>query len=533
MFSCCRIKKINLTQIQASSIVTATLLLFHNFYFLSARFTGVSQDNFTLIACSRFIFEFALHFFLISTFLFFCSFNKKIFRTVVFIFLILCTIFAFSYNRFSILIDQRIIANALENLSESNSVVSIYDMFLYLTFYIILPFYIICRFKITPQYNKKILIILAIIFVFFAGILATFKREVRIAALTSYPPISLIDSVLQYFYDFHPLLADKKKLQPITEVIPDAKFNSKIPDLKIILIIGESARAKNFAIDGYKRNTTPHLNQQNNFLSFQNVSPCSNLTRLSVTCMLSFNASKKMQYEIEQESVIKLFEKLGFTTAWFSTQKAFGNDNGLMILGMQAQQYFFGNSISKKIGGKKIYDEYLLDFLSEEIANKNNNFVILHTQGSHFLFNDRYPEEFKKFTPICEKINPQKCSGEELVNSYDNTILYTDFFIASVIEKLKNENAILFYVSDHGQFLGENKIYYHGSPKTANAPEHKVPMFLWMSDSLIKNKFYRQKFKNAQQKINNKLSHDNLFDSLLDCSGVDSRAFNRNLSLCK
>jgi glucan phosphoethanolaminetransferase (alkaline phosphatase superfamily) len=534
MFSCCKIKRFNLSQIQASLIIAATLLLFHNFHFLISRLVAVKQNGFLLMDCSRFIFEFALQFFLLTLFLFCCSFHKKIFKIAVFILLILATVFAFFYNRFSTIIDQRIIANALDNLHDTSNVIDIYGLILYLFFYLLLPFFFICKFEITPKKDKKTISILAIIFIIFAITLSRFNHEVRKAALTSHPPISLIDSIAQYFDDFHPLIHNKQKLKPITEIIHDAKINShKIADLKVVLIIGESARAKNFAIDGYKRNTTPHLIQQNNLLSFNDVKPCSNLTRLSVTCMLSFNGSKKMQYEIEQESIIKLFAHLGFTTAWLSSQKAFGDDNSLMILGMQSQRYLFGNSISKKIGGKQIYDEYLLDFLSEEIAGKKDNFVVLHTQGSHFIFNDRYPEEFKKFTPTCDNINPRRCKREALVNSYDNTVLYTDFFIAKAIEQLKDKNAILFYVSDHGQFLGENGIYYHGNSGDIAHPEHIVPMFLWMSDSLIKNKFYRQKFKNAQQKINQKLSHDNLFDSLLNCSGIDSKAFNRRLSLCK
>ena len=119
------------------------------------------------------------------------------------------------------------------------------------------------------------------------------------------------------------------------------------------------------------------------------------------------------------------------------------------------------------------------------------------------------------------------------MNAYDNSILYTDYFISEVIDHLKNKNAILFYASDHGQYLGENGIYYHGNSDTIDQPEHRVPMFLWMSDNVMKNKFYQKKFKNAQLKTKNMLSHDNIFDSLLDCSGIDSKSFDRKLSLCR
>jgi glucan phosphoethanolaminetransferase (alkaline phosphatase superfamily) len=321
----------------------------------------------------------------------------------------------------------------------------------------------------------------------------------------------------------------------ISTIINDAKFNkNKIPDLKVVLIIGESARAMNFEIDGYQRKTTPRIMKIKNFISFHDVSPCANLTSYAVSCMLSGKTEKDFFATPDNsETIIKLFEDLSFKTAWFSTQKAVGDNNTLLFIGTEAQKYIFKNTITKNIGGKLVYDEYLLNYLSAEISDQKDEFVVLHTEGSHFLFDERYPENFKVFTPTCSHKNPDKCSRQSIINSYDNSILYTDYFIAKVIEELKDKNAILFYVSDHGQFLGENGIYYHGNFGSHKSPEHKVPMFLWMSDGVLKNPYYRHKFNQALSKTNNKLSHDNLFDSLLDCAGIDSKILNRNLSVCR
>ena len=398
----------------------------------------------------------------------------------------------------------------------------------------ILPFIVIYKITIIPKNNRNNFIAIAVILTFFATILAGFDNEVRRGSFISYPPINLIDSICEYFNYIYPSLQNKKVLKPINEIIPDAKSDArKIKNLKVIFIIGESARSKNFSIDGYNRETTPLLKKQKNLISFRNVSPCNNLTSYSVSCILSSQTSKEFSLaKNNEESIIKLFEKLGFTTAWFSTQKAVGDNNTLLMLAIQSQKYFFGNTVAKNIGGNQIYDEYLLEYLDKEIDNNQDNFVILHTQGSHFLFDERYPDKFRKFTPTCVKRNPRECDKQALVNAYDNSILYTDYFISKTIQHLKNKNAILFYVSDHGQFLGENGVYYHGNFGNINYPEHKVPMFLWMSDSVIKDKFYREKFKNAQLKTNHTLSHDNIFDSLLNCSGIDSRSFNRKLSLC-
>lgn len=524
-----------MSQANAALITAAIILFFHDFNFAIDRFDKLVIKDFSLINFGKFFFEFTLHFYLLFTFFFFCSFNKIIFRSAALILFFFSTIFAFVYNKFGILIDQTIITNALDNTFEATNLINFFSLALYLILFLILPFTAICQCEIIKKNNQKNFIAIAAIFLFFSAILASFDHEVRRGSIVSYSPISLIDSVVEYLGDVRPSLKNKKALKPISEIVQDAAIDAKkIKNLKVIFIIGESARSKNFSINGYERETTPELEKEKNLISFKDVTPCNNLTSYSVSCMLSYKTSKNFSLkESNEESVIKLFEKLGFTTAWFSTQKAVGDDNTLLLLAIQAQKHFFGNSISKNIGSGKVYDEYLLSFLDKEIDNDKDNFVILHTQGSHFLYDDRYPEEFKKFTPTCYKTNPKECNKQAITNSYDNSIFYTDHFIASVIDSLKNKNAILFYVSDHGQFLGEDGIYYHGSASNINNLQHKVPMFLWMSDSVIKNKFYQKKFQNAQLKINQPLSHNNIFDSLLDCSGIDSKLFERNLSLCK
>ena len=537
------LKKIQLHQAKIALLPSLAIMLIHNFFCLYSRLTQLIETRSNFFEYYKFFLEIGFNLFALFTFFFLCSFNKIIFRSAVFILFLLSTIFAFVYNKFGILIDQTIIFNAIDSASEADSLINFYSLILYLFFLTFLPFILICKIEIIKKDNEKTPYLIAATFFFFVANFANFDRETRRGIAISYSPISLIDSLVEYFGDIHPYLKNKKNLTPIASIIPDVKLDAKkVKNLKVVLIIGESARSMNFSINGYKRKTTPELEKVNNLLSFKNVSPCSNLTSYSVSCMLSYKTSNEFLFSNNnEESIAKLFEKLGFTTAWFSTQKAVGDDNVVLAVAMQHQKYLFGNSIAKIIGGNKIYDEYLLNFLDKEIDNKEDNFVVLQGQGSHFLFDDRYPEEFKKFTPTCRKTNPADCEKQAMINSYDNSILYTDHFINSVITRLKDKNAILFYISDHGQFLGEDGIYYHGNnefyhhgrTRGNNQKEHQVPMFLWMSDSVINNKFYQKKFINAKAKTDNYLTHNNLFDSLLDCAGVNSKFFDRNLSLCK
>ena len=528
-------RSIKVTQAIAALVAAAIIFFIHDSVFLFNRIERLLVTDSTIVNFAQFFFEFGLHFFLIFLFFFLCSFNKIIFNSAAFFLFLFSGISAFIYNTFGILPDQGSIANALDNTDDVSDVVNIFGLVTYLFFLLILPFFLIYKFEITKKNNKNLFIIISVILIFFSATLTSFNKDTRRTAIVSYSPISLIDSVLEYCYNIRPTIKNKKNLQPISKVVYDASINpNKVKNLKVVLIIGESARAKNFSINGYERETTPKLQQQKNLLSFKDVTPCDNLTSYSVSCILSHRTSKEFCLTADNdESVVKLFENLGFSTAWLSTQKAVGDDNILLMLGMQAQNYIFGNNIAQNIGGGEIYDGYLLDFLDKEIANENDNFVVLHTRGSHFLFDDRYPEEFKKFTPTCSKRKPKDCVRQDLVNAYDNSIFYTDYFISSVIDHLKNQNAILFYISDHGQFLGEDNIYYHGTPRKIEYVEHKVPMFFWMSDKLLAQKFYKEKFNKAGLKIQKPLSHDNIFDSLLNCSGVESKFFDRDLSICK
>jgi len=518
-----------LNQLQISLLGSAVINFFHSFCFI------VNRLEFS----QHFWLELTLHFFLVFSFLFFCSFNKKIFLIAAFLLLALSTISAFFYNQFGIIIDQSTLTNADENKGDAASLLNIFSVIFYLIFFLALPFFIFVKLQIKKQNPLKYLPIIAFIFLIFSAILAPFEHNLRKdIILRSYAPVSLIEAIRGYWVEQSIAKESLKNLKPIAEILPDLTFSEKkIPNLKVVFVIGESARQKNFSLNGYERETNPLLSKVKNLLSFKDVTPCYTYTSQAVSCLMSFDKSKlsesdKKTMVLDEESVIKAFEKLGFSTAWFSMQKAVGNNNSLLILASQSQKYFFDNQV-RNITTDDKYDEALLRPLAEEIKKPGKNFIILQGNGSHFLFDERYPESFKKFPPTCSKKDPKTCTRQELVNSYDNSILYTDYFLSQVIARLKNENAILFYVSDHGQFLGEENLFYHGNSETRTKAQHRVPLLIWMSDSLLKNKTYAKRFENAAQKTSKEISHANIFDSLLQCSGADSKAFERNLSLCR
>lgn len=172
------------------------------------------------------------------------------------------------------------------------------------------------------------------------------------------------------------------------------------------------------------------------------------------------------------------------------------------------------------------YDEVLLHGLNDLIlkSQKNKVLIVLHTSTSHGpTYFKKYPPEFEQFTPVCKSVELSNCTDQELINAYDNTILYTDYLIAKLIENLKHVTpytAAMFYVSDHGESLGENNLYMHGIPLSLAPKEQvEIPFIAWASDDSVR-------FKNQET-----ATQYHVFHSVLDFLGVESPIYDKEWSL--
>jgi lipid A ethanolaminephosphotransferase len=184
------------------------------------------------------------------------------------------------------------------------------------------------------------------------------------------------------------------------------------------------------------------------------------------------------------------------------------------------------------------FDEIMLEGLDQQLAHhKGDLLLVLHQKGSHGpAYYLRYPDEFAHFTPVCQTNKLQDCSRETITNAYDNTILYTDHVLARVIELLKQQqdhyNTALWYMSDHGESLGENNLYLHGAPYSF-APETQthVPMVQWISDGFAARS--KLDLNCLRQVANRPVSHDNLFHSMLGILDIQTSAYQPELDLFK
>jgi lipid A ethanolaminephosphotransferase len=301
----------------------------------------------------------------------------------------------------------------------------------------------------------------------------------------------------------------------------------------MILIVGETARSQNIFYNGYARNTNPYT-QDMEIISFKNVSSCGTATAHSLPCM--FSNMNRSNYDknraINQDNALDVISHAGVDVLWIE------NDGG----DKRVADNFLKIEITAKdspdlCNAGSCYDEVLLQKIDEKIQkNTGNQFIALHIKGSHGpTYWQRYPESKAHFTPACNQSDIENCSDQEIVNVYDNTLVYTDYIIAQTIKKLteysKQYNVALMYISDHGESLGENGLYLHGAPYII-APDQQtqVPWFMWLG-----NDYANAKGINKQcllNKANNDtFSHDNLFHTLLGFYGVDTNAKDNQLDI--
>ena len=299
-----------------------------------------------------------------------------------------------------------------------------------------------------------------------------------------------------------------------------------------VLVVGETARSQNFSLNGYGRLTNPLLAQLD-VISYPNATACGTSTEVSLPCMFSpYGRARYDEAKIRaHESVLHVLVRAGFKVLWRDNQSGCKG----VCDGLPAEQ-LDDAKIEALCAEGQCLDEVLLHGM-EGIArdNQGNLLVVMHQLGSHGpAYFKRYPAVFKQFAPACENENLRGCSAAEIVNAYDNSLLYTDFFLSRVIDFLeishKQYDTAMLYLSDHGESLGESGLYLHGMPyPIAPDVQKRVPFLMWLSPGFRRSFSINQDClrKNAGDAV----SHDNLFHSLLGVLDVQTRAYNPALDL--
>lgn len=320
-----------------------------------------------------------------------------------------------------------------------------------------------------------------------------------------------------------------KPRPPLIKISDDAEltpyWNNGKKNL-FVFVMGETARAANFSLNGYYRPTNKPLEKYGNELSyFHNFSSCGTSTAVSLPCVFSKDDRKDFHPGTEEytENVLDIFDKTGYKVLWRENNSGCYNNCDRI-------------EVEKPCLEKSCLDEVMLKNFPEKIRKSGKDaLVVLHQRGSHGpAYHKHYPKSSELYTPVCTSETLFDCSQESLVNVYDNSVYYTSEFLSMVIEELKSlssdYNTVLIYVSDHGESLGENGQYLHAAPyETAPKYQTDIPFLIWMPDSVAET--FKLDKSCLKSKLRQPYSHDNIYHSLLGIGGIKSSTYNPALDI--
>ncbi|ANI61940.1 lipid A ethanolaminephosphotransferase [Pseudomonas frederiksbergensis] len=449
---------------------------------------------------------------------------------------------AYFMSQYGVLIDAGMLRNFAEtNATEVRDLLSL-KLFVYIVLLGVLPSWLL--WKIPVNYRRwhrellsKVLVSVASVAVIggvalvnYQGLSSLFRNhhELRLMVV----PSNYIGASFGYLRE-----QVVSARQPFAKLGEDAQKKPawQAHDRKslTVLVVGESARAENFGILGYDRDTTPKLSKESGLIAFTDVHSCGTETAVSVPCMFSnmgrkdYDASKAKN----QEGLLDVLKRAGLEVIWRDNQSGCkGTCDRVTVDDVSdlKDPVLCANSECR--------DEILLQGMQHFIDTLNKDTVlVLHQMGSHGPeYFKRYPKEYEHFTPVCESNALNNCSRESIVNGYDNTLVYTDHVLSTLIDLLRSNqgkvDTAMLYLSDHGESLGEYNLFLHGTPYML-APEQQkhVAMLAWFSDSYQKS--FSVDTHCLQLNREKPLSQDNLFHSMLGLLEVNSTVYNPGLDM--
>ena len=513
-------------------IISLFLVLFGNMTFFDNVLTiyPLNWEN------SLFLLSLAILLSCINTIIFsLLCFNRTI-KPVLITVLIISSLAAYFMDSYNVVIDSLMIDNIVKtDINESLDLFS-FKQALYFLLLGVLPSLVIYKLKlIEPSAKKAILnnlilfssaLLLSIMVILsLSNFYSSFFREHKPLRFYANPSYYLYSSI-KYVNSFFKSSLTALKPIGIDANIPPTDEHRKL----IVFVVGETARADHFSLNGYDKKTNPYLEKED-VISFKNVWACGTSTAHSVPCMFSI-----------------------FGRADFSKSKAQATENALDVLQRAGVNVIWldNNSSSKGVADRIPFQDYktpgnnpdcdiecrdtgMLSNLQFYIDQHPTGdiFIVLHQMGSHGpAYYKRYPKQFEQFTPTCNTNQLEQCSQEEINNTYDNTLLYTDYFLSKTIKLLNNNSeqfeAALFYISDHGESLGENNLYLHGLPYfIAPDTQKHVPMIMWFSESIKKE----VNFSQLKLQSSKRLSHDNVFHTILGLMEIQSTVYDKKMDI--
>ncbi|MDO8769727.1 MAG: phosphoethanolamine--lipid A transferase [Burkholderiaceae bacterium] len=474
-------------------------------------------------------------------------------KPAISIFLITAAVGGYFMLSYGVVIDSTMMINVLQtDLRESRDLTS-WKLLLVILVFAILPMVWLWRLQVKHlsvlrQLGHNTLLFIAGCALSVLAVLPTYQDFA--STMRNNIQLRFLVNPLNSFYALSDVL-----LQPFqnsaSAIVPlglDAKLGASYANQPqsplLVLVVGETARSGNFGINGYGRETTPALiqlqknsDQRGELTSFRNAWSCGTSTATALPCMFSHLGKSAFEDSSQSyENLVDVLQRAGLAVIWLENQSGCKGlcDRVLSVSTGRLNDPQFCNT-------GECFDEMMLQQLSERMAAlpidrlDKGIVVIMHQMGSHGpAYYKRVPEAFKKFLPECTTNILQDCTRAQVTNAYDNTLLYTDHFLNSVVKFLKDihphAQTAMMYVADHGESLGENNIYLHGLPY-AIAPDvqKRVPWISWLSNDFLQRNHINPACLNQQK--DKRLSHDNYFHSVLGLLDIQTTAYKPELDV--
>lgn len=439
-------------------------------------------------------------------FLYFLSLNKFIFRLFFPIIFLLFSCIAYWVYFQDIGISHSIIQVSLETKPDIIIDLISLPFVLYTIISVIALYFVLKSYnKLNINQIKSPLLPLAVLAVFSYSFVenyryGTFKRRL---------PYNVIVSFNEYFKQ------NNLVLKPINNNI-----KATTDSLSIVFVLGESVRADHIQLNGYSRKTTPLLAARKNILSFPNTYTPLTYTAISVPQLLT-NATLTDDYSLPKYSLIEVLNRANIQTCWIGNQtpeksyESFINQSGLKKI---------IDPLHSELSFTKDYDAKMLPHFAKTFKPYENQFTTIHMMGSHWWYETRYPESFRKFKPVIKSKHVPSNTSQEMINSYDNTIVYLDYFLNELIKHVEkqNSNTVIIYLSDHGEILGEDNLWLHAQKTKAS---ENPALIMWYSNNFEKK--HPKIIANLKSNQNKKIDLDFFFPSILYLYQIENISYDK------
>ena len=462
--------------------------------------------------------------------------NKFTFKPILMFLFPAAAMASYFMNSYNVIIDTNMIENSI--MTDSREVFDLISLRLVVYFVLLglLPAYLVYRIPISCKSTTKEILgrfkFLAVLLVLIVSNMLLMSEQYA-SFIREQKDLRYYMNPLTFIYSSGKYVDELLRVDHVGPRIPIAEdayiTKNSDPRKLVVLVVGEATRADHWSLNGYERETNRAL-PKHNVINFPQLSSCATSTAFSLPCMFSLSGFDDFQLRDAKahENVLDVLSRAGVNVLW--------RDNNSDSKGVADGVAFedFRSPEVNPVCDEECRDVGMLSGLDDYIAShpEGDIVIVLHQMGNHGpAYYKRYPKEFEFYTPVCESNQLETCSREEINNAYDNALVYSDYFLANVIDFLEplqeDFSTAMLYMADHGESLGELGLYLHGLPY-ALAPEAQthVAAALWLGNDISHDA--RQKLETQAQQA---LSHDNYFHTVLGMLDVNTKVYQPELDI--